>query len=219
MPNSNKPIIISIEGNIGSGKSTFLRLLQEFSPDNEVVFLREPVDIWNSIKDTQGETILSKFYGNTKKYSFSFQMMAYISRLSLLRETCKKHPNKIIVTERCVETDKNVFAKMLYDEGNIEEVDYAIYLRWFDEFAQDFQVTKYVYVYTPPEVCSYRILKRNRQGEVIPLEYLKNCSKYHKNWLDGVSSPVLKIIGVYDITTPEYARNLENIFSFITLDI
>lgn len=35
-----------------------------------------------------------------------------------------------------------------------------------------------------PEICSERITKRNRDGEMIPLEYLKNCSKYHDDWLE-----------------------------------
>ena len=34
---------------------------------------------------------------------------------------------KIIFTERSIESDKNIFAKMLYDEGLIEEIDYKIY--------------------------------------------------------------------------------------------
>jgi thymidylate kinase len=39
----SKPIIISIEGNIGSGKSTILEKLQDFMKDNNrIVFLKEP---------------------------------------------------------------------------------------------------------------------------------------------------------------------------------
>ena len=77
--------IISIEGNIGSGKSTILKSLKEhFENSRNIIFLQEPVDEWATIKDKEGNTILSKFYGNQKKYSFAFQMMAYISRLNLL---------------------------------------------------------------------------------------------------------------------------------------
>ena len=63
------------------------------------------------ITDKKGETILAKFYKDQDKYSFSFQMMAYISRISLLRKIIKKNPTAIIITERSVLTDKNVFAK------------------------------------------------------------------------------------------------------------
>jgi deoxyadenosine/deoxycytidine kinase len=117
--------IITIEGNIGSGKSTLLEhLKQKYNANNnnegnnEIIFLREPVDEWENIKDENGTTILQKFYADQKAYSFSFQMMAYISRLALLKEAVEKNPNAIIITERSLVTDKMIFAKMLYDSGN-----------------------------------------------------------------------------------------------------
>jgi deoxyadenosine/deoxycytidine kinase len=108
--------IVSIEGNIGSGKSTLLSNLRETLKDrNDIVFLKEPVDEWEKITDENGLTMLEKFYSNQKAYSFPFQMMAYISRLALLKEAVKNNPSSIIITERSLFTDKMVFAKMLYD--------------------------------------------------------------------------------------------------------
>ena len=65
--------IFSIEGNIGSGKSTIIERLKERYP--QFIYLPEPVDEWNKIKDNSGVTILEKFYNDKKRYSFSFQMM------------------------------------------------------------------------------------------------------------------------------------------------
>ena len=48
-----------------------------------------PVDDWEKIKDNEGNTMLKKFYANQEKYSFTFQIMAYISRLKILRQTVK----------------------------------------------------------------------------------------------------------------------------------
>lgn len=93
--------IISIEGNIGSGKSTLLaNLKRTLKNAPNVVFLKEPVDDWETIRDKEGKTMLQKFYGNQEKYSFAFQMMAYISRLALLKETIKETPDAIIISER-----------------------------------------------------------------------------------------------------------------------
>jgi deoxyadenosine/deoxycytidine kinase len=93
--------IISIEGNIGSGKTTLLTHMKETLKDNpNIIFLKEPVDEWESIKDKDGKTMLQKFYADQDRYSFPFQMMAYISRLALLKETIKEHPNATIITER-----------------------------------------------------------------------------------------------------------------------
>ena len=105
--------IISIEGNIGSGKSTLLSKLQEEFKDNKnIVFLKEPVDEWETIRDENGITMLEKFYENQENYSFPFQMMAFISRLSLLKDSIKKNPGAIFITERSLYTDKMVFAKL-----------------------------------------------------------------------------------------------------------
>lgn len=203
--------IYSIEGNIGSGKSTFVNVLKNYYKDNEnLVFLQEPVDIWQTIKDNSGETILSKFYKDQKKYAFSFQMMAYISRISILKECIRKNPNKIIISERCVLTDKNVFAKMLYDSGNIEEVDYQIYLKWFDEFIEDIPMTGLIYIRTKPEVSYERILKRAREGEQIQLSYLENCHNYHEEWILH-SNIETKILDGNDEKNIERRINKENI--------
>ena len=210
--------IVSIEGNIGSGKSTLLeRLREEFKDNKYVSFLREPVDEWEKIKDKDGNTMLQKFYANQTEYSFAFQMMAYISRLTIIRENVREImkaikkekeegniPKKyIIITERSLYTDKYVFAKMLFDQGKIEDVKYQIYLNWFDEFAKDFPVNDVIYVNTDPTKCYERIHKRARVGEeVIPMAYLESCHKYHNEFLDettGIKTNQLVLNGNQDI--------------------
>lgn len=179
--------VISIEGNIGSGKSTLLsHLKQSLSVENlqQIIFLQEPVDEWENIKDEEGNTMIQKFYGDQRKYSFSFQMMAYISRLALLKKSIEENPNAIVITERSLFTDKFVFAKMLYDSKKMESVEYQIYLRWFDNFVNDFPINCTIYVKTDPKVCHARIAKRSRNGEsTISLDYLNDCHKYHESMM------------------------------------
>ena len=179
--------VISIEGNIGSGKSTLLsHLKQTLTLENgqQVMFLQEPVDEWENIKDEEGNTMIQKFYANQEKYSFAFQMMAYISRLSLLKKSIEENPDVVVITERSLFTDKFVFAKMLYDSKKIESVEYQIYLRWFDTFAKDFPIAGTIYVKTDPEMCHSRIAKRSRDGEsTISLDYLNACHEYHENMI------------------------------------
>ena len=177
--------ILSIEGNIGSGKSTLLENLKEFyKNDKNMVFLDEPVKCWNNIKDKNGVTMLEKFYSDQDKYSFPFQMMAYISRLAVMKEAIEKNPDSIFITERCLYTDKYVFAKMLYDSGKIEDVNYQIYNTWFDTFITEFSIKKIVYVKTDPKIAHTRTQTRNRHGESsISIEYLQGCHEYHENMM------------------------------------
>jgi len=215
------PIIISIEGNIGSGKSTLVAYLQEhYKGDSEVCFLQEPVNIWNSITDKEGNTIISKYYADQEKYAFSFQMMAYISRISLLKSALAKD-YKVIVTERSVFTDANVFAKMLYDCGKLEEVNYKIYRQWFDEFINDLPKISLVYVKTTPNKCDQRVITRNREGEIIPIDYLEQCHKYHEKWIDTNNEclDILTLDGNQEITDSVKNHNIKQIKDFIALYI
>ena len=72
---------------------------------------------------------------------------------------------------------------MLYDDKKIEEVNYQIYLKWFDEFIGDLPLTGIIYVKANAATCFNRVIKRARVGETIPIEYLDNCNKYHNDWL------------------------------------
>ena len=184
--NMSVPNVISVEGNIGSGKSTVMKIIKDrFRNDNRVAFVAEPVDIWREIKDENGVDLLTNFYKNQEKYSFHFQMAAYISRIASIREAAKNPLIKLIVVERSIFTDKNVFAKMLYDDGKISKLEYNIYLKWFDEFSILINHSINIYIKTSPEVAFKRVQKRGRQGESIPLEYLVKCHEYHDVWLNS----------------------------------
>jgi len=193
--------IISIEGNIGSGKSTVVNSLKQFYYNNvtnesnesnefcnkKVFFLEEPVSEWVNIKDSSGKNIIQKFYEDKEKYSFSFQIMAYISRLAKLKEVINKDYD-LIICERSLMTDKNVFCKMLYDSNLIEDVNYQIYLKWFDFFITDLPQTKYIYIKTMPETAYNRIVQRNREGEAdMTMDYINMCHNYHDTWLNNNS--------------------------------
>ena len=195
------PIIISFEGNIGSGKSTKVKDIEKYYSDIErkdIIFIQEPVDSWNSVVDENGVTLLSNYYKDQKRFAFRLQMLAYISRLSLLRDAVKKG-YKYIITERCVGTDKNVFSKMLYDKGCIEEDEFTIYKKWYNEFISDVPVGAIVYIKASPETCLDRVNIRAREGENIPLDYLKECNKYHDEWIDSENIPKLVINADIDL--------------------
>jgi deoxyadenosine/deoxycytidine kinase len=213
---SSQPVIISIEGNIGSGKTTILEKLESrFQNDDTVVFLREPLDVWEQVKDSKtGENILEKFYSNPDKYAFPFQVMAYASRLSMIRYAINKNPQcSAIVCERSLAADKNIFAKMLYDDGKIDDVCYQIYEKFYGEFSDDLGLDGIVYIDADAEVCEQRVTKRSRQGEDgISLEYLQKCKDYHDEWLND--DPLcLRIKTNQNVTyDPSDSKDLGNIW-------
>lgn len=196
------PKIISIEGNIGAGKTTIIEQLEkQYTDIKSILVVREPVDVWESIKDSDGESILAKFYKNPEKYAFSFQIMAFVTRLSLIRKLIKENPDcKLIICERSLEADKNIFAKMLYNDKQIDEINYKIYTKFYNEYKNDFKLNGLVYIHTEEDVCYNRVHKRNRKGEeVVPLDYLKKCKEYHQDWLINKKN-ILVINGNSDVT-------------------
>ena len=217
--------IVSIEGNIGSGKSTLIQKLQQHNHNSQKLFLDEPVKEWMDIQDEDGEDILSKFYADQQTFSFPFQMMAYISRLNKLKNAMKQDKD-VIFTERSLTTDKHVFAKMLYDDGKMNTFEYQIYNKWFDAFNKETEITHIVYVNTDPLVCHERIEKRSRKGENnISKEYLTSCHSYHDEMIHlmkGKNIPVLVLDGnqnVFDESTLQSWMYKINKFTNSTSDM
>lgn len=53
--------------------------------------------------------------------------MSHTTKMHLVKLALLNNPGKIIITGRYIHTDREVFAKMLYNEGKIEDVCYNIY--------------------------------------------------------------------------------------------
>ena len=195
---SSSCLIVSIDGNIGSGKTTgksklseYIMSLKKKKEDDSIIFVDEPTGDWEQIKDENGVPILTNLYLDVKRFAFRFQMMAYITRLQKIRQALKTPNVRLIITERCLLTDAHVFAKMLYDSKKIEQDEYDIYTRWFDEFAKEVEPSCIIYFKASTQVCMNRIQKRNRPGESnIGFEYLEECNRYHDEWLNSVPSKI-----------------------------
>jgi deoxycitidine kinase/deoxyguanosine kinase len=200
-----QPILISIDGNIGAGKSTFLRHLKDKYP--EWHFIDEPVDAWTKFKNSQDESLLEVFYKDRHRWSYTFQNCALLTRVRAITKAikewqadCKLNPEKakhnIFITERCVETDYNVFAKMLHDDNSLDKLEWDLYRQWYRFLIQssNVEVEGIIYVNCSPKKCLERITHRAREGEsIIPLDYLTNLHNYHKNWIENTTVPVLDI--------------------------
>jgi deoxyadenosine/deoxycytidine kinase len=75
-----KPKFISIEGNIGSGKSTILKVIRENFP--ELAILDEPLSDWQNVGEKKNINLLELYYKDQARWGFTFQIYAFMSRLN-----------------------------------------------------------------------------------------------------------------------------------------
>lgn len=186
------PIVISLDGNIGAGKSTLLAALRTTMPDVE--FVEEPVGAWMTLKNAEGKSLLELFYEDKRRWAYTFQNCAILTRLRAIRGALASTKKRVIVTERSVLTDRYVFAEMLRASGDIDPLEWQLYLQWFDTFATDLPLKGIIYLTTGVGTSAGRIVKRGRHGEEhIPLDYLSALDDQHQQWIAGTDLPVLQI--------------------------
>jgi deoxyadenosine/deoxycytidine kinase len=184
-----------VEGNIGAGKSTFLKLLSE-KLEIEAIF--EPTNKWQNKNDE--ENLLHLFYKDTPRWAYTFQSFAFISRVNEMLKHQKEAPNKKIhVLERSVYCDRYCFAKNCFESGLMTNLEWQIYKEWFSWLAETHapQPSGFIYLKTTPQTCLNRMKKRSRNEEVgISINYLEKLHNRHEEWLilkKGISPYISKI--------------------------
>jgi deoxyadenosine/deoxycytidine kinase len=190
-----------IEGNIGTGKSTFLKKLNE---DLNCEIIYEPLEQWIDTKDENNKNILDNFYKDTNRWCFTFQVNALITRSISIN---KPQESKYRFVERSVYTDKNVFAENSYKSGNMNQIEMDLYNKYFDWIQEHFKTEPdgIIYLRADPETSYERIKKRSRDEEsIIPLDYIKQIHEKHENWLQNERNVLILDANV------EFEKNKKN---------
>lgn len=176
-----KSRLFIVEGNIGAGKSTFLKIIQD-NLTCKVVF--EPHEKWQDISGKGN--LLENFYTDTPRWAYTFQSYAFITRTLAQKQSAKQNPHVTQILERSVFSDKYCFAKNLYENGIMSNMEWTLYQEWFGWFFED-HVQKpdgFIYLRTTPQTCYERLKKRDRSEEKqVPLAYLQQLHNKHETWL------------------------------------
>jgi deoxyadenosine/deoxycytidine kinase len=201
-----------IEGNIGSGKSTILKLLQ-LAQNVEVI--QEPVDMWLSIKDNDNKNLLEHFYSDMDRYSYMFQTMVFKTRIQSLE---KEQISPFRFSERSIWTDRFVFGKMCLEDNKMNSIESSCYKFWFEWLEEKFKPKPdgIIYIKCSPEKCLERISQRGRNEEnKIPIEYLNKLNAYHDEWFDNwKETPLLVIDNNEDSNWKEILNKINNFTNY-----
>jgi deoxyadenosine/deoxycytidine kinase len=185
----HKVQIISVDGNIGAGKSTFLDHLVEFYKDDPtVVILKEPVDKWSSLMDPDSNSsLLESYYSSPITYAFPFQVYIFQTMIQAIDETLRANPECLtLITERSILSSCEVFTKMLHDHEIMNPLEYQIYLNMYSLIPniEKYIPNKIFYLKLDPYMCHEHVTMRDRKGEDdISMDYLEECNLYYEKWL------------------------------------
>jgi deoxyadenosine/deoxycytidine kinase len=179
--NSSNIIIITVEGNIGSGKTTLCQELEQVSFNKPHKVLYEEVSEWCKHSDENGKNIFELYYSDKKKYSYLFQSYVLCSRVAHILKNCDFSCKNIIICERSHLTDFYIFATNLYKLNLMSDIEYKIYQELFKTI--NISISGTIYNKANTSICIDRIKKRNRLGENITEEYIEQLNNAHDEWL------------------------------------
>eukprot|EP00041_Stephanoeca_diplocostata_P014669 m.274248 g.274248 ORF g.274248 m.274248 type:complete len:356 (+) comp19757_c0_seq11:201-1268(+) len=192
-----RPLRIAIEGNIATGKSTYLELLRTKVPNASVI--QEPIQKWMNVEESDdgltssqksGSNLLGLFYNDAPRWAYTFQTYAFLSRLKTqmsIPQTLTADGINVYILERSIFSDRVCFADNCHESGLLSGMEHAIYSDFHTCIAEgipNMAVDGIVYLRSDPEVCRERLLKRGRKEEEnIPIEYLRELHEKHESWL------------------------------------
>lgn len=184
--------LIAVEGAIATGKTTFLKTLEQC---NSLDVYCEPVNIWRNFESFD---VLKLFYSDPNRYATSFQHLVALTQGEILNRA-PKGSTKIL--ERSPQSSLEIFVRVLRQEGVVDPLDFALLTQRYDTLIDRYPITKYIYIKSDPLV-NYRVAERRSRLETDSpnIEYFKRISlAYDKFFTSQIrkGSKVL-IVTAYD---------------------
>ncbi|RYY71847.1 MAG: deoxynucleoside kinase [Chitinophagaceae bacterium] len=160
---------VTIEGNIGAGKTTLAHLLSKHY--NARLILEEFAD----------NPFLPKFYENPDQYAFPLELFFMAERYKQLKELLQtKDMFQQITVSDYLFTKCLLFAKV-----NLPDEEFRLYQKLFDIInPQIVQPEILIYLHSPVNKLQENIKKRNRQYELgIPNDYLFSLQETYTQYI------------------------------------
>jgi deoxyguanosine kinase len=160
---------ITIEGNIGAGKTTLANILAEKL--NARLILEEFAE----------NPFLPKFYENPQQFVFPLELFFMAERYKQLKDMV--HTKELFQT---VTVSDYLFTKcLLFAKVNLPEEEFRLYQKLFDIIHQQLVFPDIlIYLHAPVNKLQQNIKKRNRTFEQsIPDEYLFNIQETYTNYI------------------------------------
>jgi deoxyadenosine/deoxycytidine kinase len=169
---SNKMFVV-VAGNIGGGKTTLTKKLSErlnWKPYYESV---------------QDNPYLADFYDNMSRWSFPLQVYFLNHRFNTHKLI--ESSNGSSVQDRSIYEDANIFARALYEQGDLDKRDYENYRGLYESMISYLSApTLMIFLKRSVPKLLERIQMRGRDYEqTIPVDYLTKLNHYYDEWYNS----------------------------------
>jgi len=179
--NNNSQLFIVIAGNIGSGKTTLTKMLSE------------RLDIKSYFESVEDNPYLGDFYKDMSRWSFPLQVYFLTHRFKVHKEIQTQSFSAI--QDRSIYEDANIFARALFEQGDLSERDYENYLTLFYSMVEHLKFpTLTIYLKRSLPKLQERIKLRGRDYENnIPVDYLARLNNYYEDWFENYDGKYLHV--------------------------
>ncbi len=188
---------VTIEGNIGAGKTTLAHILSKHY--NARLILEEFAD----------NPFLPKFYENPAQYAFPVELFFMAERYKQLRDLLQtKDMFQSITISDYLFTKCLLFAKV-----NLPEEEFRLYQKLFEIInPQILQPEILIYLHTPVSRLKENIRKRNREYEQsIPSDYLFQLQETYTQYIKQHNIKTLFV----DASNADFLENEEHVNTII----
>lgn len=159
---------VVIDGNIGSGKTTQLNLLEQ----KGVKVRREPIDKWP----------LEEFYKDRTRWAFYFHMV-------ILQTLRPEKTQQTVVYERSLMSSRWVFWPVLVRKGHVTKDEDLTYSKFYEQYA--WYPDLYIFLSKKPDLAWEHIQKRHQAGDSgVTREYWNELDEEYKNLIMKVPCKV-----------------------------
>ena len=188
---------ITIEGNIGAGKTTLSNILSKHF--NARLILEEFAD----------NPFLPKFYENPQQYAFPLELFFMAERYKQLKDLLQTKDMFQTVT-----ISDYLFTKcLLFAKVNLPNEEFRLYQKLFDIInPQIVQPDILIYLHTPVNKLQENIKKRNRTYEQeIPNDYLFSLQETYTQYIKQHHIKTLFV----DASNADFINNEEHVQAII----